>query len=405
MNANSEEQPADVPEASATPSETSAEKKPRNPVEKMLVWGFIAVGLVVVAIEARAKLGYDMTLSGLSQKTKEIDESDDGTLALDEETVQAYLKFGPQLGEEEPAGNLRKARWIGWYSLAKPDAYRLKLIFDEDGTFLFVETTDPPEPPEPEVGDETDEGGEHDAEGGFPGGGGPAPGGMAGGGGGPGAGAGGGRGGGRRNGLLGLLGIEEVATEINLTDDQKSKVEEFAETIQAESGGMREIFGQMREASEEERDKLRAQITSMRTEIEQKVIDGLATMLDEGQVIRLMQIEWQRQGTTSLTTDVVAEKLMLTEEQQQKLNELGESRRGEMSELGREGSPADRQAIADKYDAEFASVLSEEQKTLWEELQGEKFDLPEPQRGGGGRGGPGGGGGNRPERPQRPEAE
>ncbi|MBD3674277.1 MAG: hypothetical protein HUJ26_12200 [Planctomycetaceae bacterium] len=417
MSENEEQQPAETPaessaETSAPPAESSAskEKKKRNPVEKMLVWGVIAVGLIVVAIEARAKLGYDMTLSGLTKRLEEIDAAEGDSLSMDMDGVKSYLKFGPKLHEVEEDGNLKKARWIEWYSLAKPDAYRLKLIFDEDGTFLFVETTDPPEPPAPEPSEDDEDG---DIDGGMPGGpggggpgaGGPPSGAMAGGeGGGQGA-EGGRRGGGRRNGLLGLLGIDEVMTELNLTDDQISKVEAFAETIQAEmsSSGMREIFGQMREATDEEREKLREQIQSLRNEIEQKVAAGLADMLDEEQLNRLMQIEWQRQGTAALATDAVAVKLELTEEQQKKLAELNESRQSEMRELGFQASPEERQTVTDKYDAEFLAVLTDDQKALWVELQGADFDLPEPQRGGGGRGGDGGG--ERPERPQRPEAE
>jgi len=402
MNESSEQQPAETPETAPAATEASAEKKPRNPIEKMLVWGLIAVGLIVVTIEARAKFGYDTTLSGLRKKLNEIDESGDDSLALDEQSVRPYLKLSPVLHEFEPAGNLKKARWIEWFSLAKPDAYRLKLIFDEDGTFLFVETSDPPEPPEPETIDE--EGGEHDAEGGpgMPGGGGPPSGDVAGGE--SSGGGGGGRRGGGRGGLLSLLGIEEVATEINLTDDQKSQVEAFAETIQAElsTSGMREIFGQMREATEEEREKLREQVQTMRNEIEQKTSAGLADMLEEGQLARLMQIEWQRQGVAALATDRVAEKLELTSEQQAELARLDERRQSEMRELGREASQEDRQAVSNEYEAQMTSVLTADQKALWVELQGEKFDLPEPQRGGGG--GPDGAAG-RPERPQRPEAE
>jgi len=142
---------------SNTSSQTASEKPSRNPLEKMVVWGVIAIGLVIVGIEARGKLGYDQTLSGLSQKMKEIDESGDDSQALTYDSAQSYLKFGPTISEEEPFGRLRKSRTLEWFSLAKE--YKMKLILDEDGTLLFVETSKPPEEPEPEMTPETDDDG------------------------------------------------------------------------------------------------------------------------------------------------------------------------------------------------------------------------------------------------------
>jgi hypothetical protein len=144
---------------SATPSNESSqpnsEKPSRNPLEKLVVWGAIAIGLIIVGIEARAKLGYDLTLSGLANKMKEIDESGNDSQSLTYESAQSYLKFGPVVSEEQPEGNLRKSRTLEWFSLAKE--YKMKLILDDDGTLLFVETSDPPPEPEPEMIPESDE--------------------------------------------------------------------------------------------------------------------------------------------------------------------------------------------------------------------------------------------------------
>jgi hypothetical protein len=145
--------PTETP--SNTSSQTASAKPSRNPLEKLVVWGAIAIGLIIVGIEARGKLGYDQTLSGLSQKMKEIDESGEDSQALTYDSAQSYFKFGPTVSDEEPVGNLRKSRTMEWFSLAKE--YKMKLILDDDGTLLFVETSKPPEEPEPEMIPETEE--------------------------------------------------------------------------------------------------------------------------------------------------------------------------------------------------------------------------------------------------------
>jgi Spy/CpxP family protein refolding chaperone len=196
----------------------------------------------------------------------------------------------------------------------------------------------------------------------------------------PGAGAPGAGGGGQRGpanqGLTGLLSNEAVAAELNLTDEQKEKIAAFAETMQVEGAGMREIFEKMRDASDEERQTLRDQIAALRAEINSKTLAGLSDILDEQQLTRLQQINWQREGAAALTSLVVMEKLGLSEEQQTKLADLSQKQNSERRELGFQASPEERQALSDKYNAEYTGVLTAEQSTAWNELLGEKFELP-----------------------------
>ncbi len=66
---------SDAPESSGSKSpETTAgvtthrsEPKPRNPFERVLVWGAILTMVVLVSIEAFAKFSYDMTFSNLTE--------------------------------------------------------------------------------------------------------------------------------------------------------------------------------------------------------------------------------------------------------------------------------------------------------------------------------------------------
>ncbi|MBC7815283.1 MAG: hypothetical protein IAG10_00120, partial [Planctomycetaceae bacterium] len=84
------------------------------------------------------------------------------------------------------------------------------------------------------------------------------------GGGGPGGGFGGfgGGGGGFGGNTLGLLLRESNAEELKLTDEQKTKIREISDK-QREDTRMRDIFTKMRDASEEERTALQADIAKI----------------------------------------------------------------------------------------------------------------------------------------------
>jgi Spy/CpxP family protein refolding chaperone len=365
-------------------------------VERVIVWGVIAIGLLVVGIEARAKFGYDMTYNNISAKLKEIDESGKPDAALSTKDALEMASFGPSVSKLIESGpknfgdRPERQKKLTWFSLFK--TYEITLIMDEGGTVLELRTPNPPVEEKPELTppEEIDE---------SPGGGGPPPAhGEAGGSQAGGPGGGGGRGGRRPRGLTGLLSVEEVATELNLNEEQQTKIEELSQTLRAESSGMREIFSQLREADESEQAQLREQIDTLRAENEAKAKEALKEILNEEQMTRLQQINWQQTGPSALTTADAAEKLGLSEEQQQKLAELSDQRDAAIRDASRE----ERQAVRDSYDEQFLAVLTEEQQTQWKSLLGESFEMPAPTRGGG-RGGAGGGDSERPQRPQRPE--
>jgi hypothetical protein len=367
----------------ATPPtvDQSSSKPPRSSVERVIVWGIILIGLGIAGYEARAKFGYDWTLAALTKKLDEVDKSGavDAKFTFDDAVTVASL--GPSISDEEKMFGMRKARVMKWPSIAK--TYELKLILDEDNVLLTVETSEPPETPLPVTPPAGAEGMDLTAGAvSAPGGGGGAPIHAADGSPsnpaaqGAGGGGGGGQRGGGNRGLTGLLANEVVAAELSLSDEQKEKIKAFAETMQAEGAGIREIFQKIADASDEEKEKLRAQIASMRADIESKTLAGLSDLLDEKQLMRLQQIDWQRQGPAALTSAVVTEKLGLSAEQQAKVAELSQKQSSERRELGREASREDRQALTDKYNTEFAGVLTEAQTTAWTELLGEKFELP-----------------------------
>jgi len=416
-----------APETPPDPSNTETATKPsRHPVERLFVWAVIAIGVVVVGIEARARFGYNQTFSSISDKLKEVDESQDPNAALSLDEALKLVALSPKMSDVEkipPPSMGVPAVWhkkLKWFSLAKEYEITLVMDGDDDGkqTVIGIETPNPPEedttkPAPASEGDEELLAGASTMGGG--GGGGPPDHGEAGGGPAGGGGGGGGRGFGRPQGIDGLIAVEEVQAEIKLDEEQAKKVAGLAETLQAESAGIREIFGQMREAEESEREKLREQITTLRAGIEAKAKEALKEILNEEQMTRLQQIAWQQSRQSPLLSEEVAALIGLSEEQQTQLKSLSDELNAAMQDAER----TERGAIRESYDEKFLAVLTEEQQTKWKSLLGEPFEMPAPSFGGGpGGGGPGGGpggarpggagpggGGNseRPQRPQRPE--
>jgi len=157
-----------------------------------------------------------------------------------------------------------------------------------------------------------------------------------------------------------LLGQEAVAKELNLTDDQKSKINDINEETRAKMG---ELFASMGDLSPQEREqKMRAQMAE-----NNKAYEGV---LLENQAKRLKEIFIQVRGEQALRDPAVQEALGLSEDQKNKIR-----------------SPL--------------AILTDDQKTAFEKMKGEKFDVsslrfgPPGGRGPGGFGGPGGPGGER----------
>jgi hypothetical protein len=126
---------------------------------------------------------------------------------------------------------------------------------------------------------------------------------------------------------------------------------------------------------------------------------ALQKLLDEKQNARIGQLQLQREGITALARPEVAAKLGLNDEQREKLTELAaEYRRvppfGPAFDRGGPGTaPADPPAAAprgrrvpgapsrvretrERLSTEMLAVLTAEQKTKWEALQGPRFEFP-----------------------------
>jgi hypothetical protein len=224
---------------------------------------------------------------------------------------------------------------------------------------------------------------------------------------------------------LALLRISAVREELNLTEEQVAAIEEFQASQRRGGGGERGRRGgegqprgrrgapqtDARGAADwyfVQEEGRRGQFSPERLEEfrraaeerAQQEREKLAEILLPNQLKRLNQIYVQVAGTAALNDADIAKELGITDEQREKMAtvriENAEAMRAQFAEF-RDLEPEQRRAKVEELrkqgDEKLLAVLNDEQKKKFEEMKGEKFDLPEGAlRGGfgGGRGGPGG---------------
>jgi hypothetical protein len=246
-------------------------------------------------------------------------------------------------------------------------------------------------------------GGRPGGGGGRPGGGGPGGGGFGGGRGGPGGFGGGAPSLGQM--ALGLLRVEQVREEIELMPDQEEALKKMA------SDRPERERVDFQSLSEAEREEFFAKMQKRREESAKKMQEQLEEILLPDQYDRLKEVAIQVLDVGSLSIDEVGEELKITAAQKKELADAQEKNREGMREKmrelfqsgDREGMREKMVTIRDENNKKLLDLLTSKQKSDFEKMKGEKFEMPEgalqAMFGGGGRGGPGGGrggfGGNR----------
>ncbi len=174
-----------------------------------------------------------------------------------------------------------------------------------------------------------------------------------------------------RNPLQRLVSASIVA-ELNLTDDQKTEIEDLVES-QPSAGGQ--------DLTPEERAQ---QSETRRKEAQAK----LKEILDEKQFSRARQILLHARGPEALTQDDVAEELKLSDEQREQIAAIITTNREQRGELFQKAQSGEiergqiREKMAElnsKTNEQVLAVLTDEQKQAWEQLLGPA--PPEPERG------------------------
>jgi Spy/CpxP family protein refolding chaperone len=242
--------------------------------------------------------------------------------------------------------------------------------------------------------------------------------------------------------IAGLLLMEEVQTELKLTDEQKTKLRDSRDELRGNAGGPGRRGGgagqgggegapNFRDMSQEERQKFMEDARKRMEEQSKKAEELAKGILTPEQMTRLNELRIQQQGIRAMGRAEVAAALKLTDAQKEAIDDILQAARpqrgpgggggggggfggGRPSAEDREKARAEAEERTKKTQADIDAVLTETQKAEWVKLQGAKFTFPErPAFGQGGRGGRGGQGGdgapgggqNRRQRPNRPAPE
>jgi Spy/CpxP family protein refolding chaperone len=197
--------------------------------------------------------------------------------------------------------------------------------------------------------------------------------------------------GGRRGGGIGfgmssvaLASLEQVQSDLKMTDEQKAKAVDIDDQLRS---SRRDLFQQRS-----------GDMSEMRAKMEKLNADAagkLSDVLDKDQLKRLAGIVIQVNDSMALNDPIVDDQLTLSEEQKTKLNDaraehwraMGEAM-SQNENMSREERRAKFSELRDKAGKDLMAVLTPEQQTQFEQLKGAPIDIDMSQfRGRGPRGG------------------
>ncbi|MFO0937613.1 MAG: hypothetical protein U0798_13990 [Gemmataceae bacterium] len=183
-------------------------------------------------------------------------------------------------------------------------------------------------------------------------------------------------------GLTGLVVNKSVSDELKITDDQKTKLADWAKEAGAKQ---REKMQEMFQGGERP-DPAKMQEMMAATAKEQ--MEAVSKILTADQVKRLKELQLQIQGFQALTSKDTQAALKMTDEQKDAIKEIGDAMRKEMMELfprpmGGERPTAEQMAenakkrteLTKKYFDKAKGQLTDEQKTLWAGMTGKPFEF------------------------------
>ena len=184
-------------------------------------------------------------------------------------------------------------------------------------------------------------------------------------------------------GLLSLLRSEKIQKELEITEDQQSKLEEMG---RESMDSMRENYESLQDLSEEER---RSKWQKFISESQEKLQKKLGEVLQPKQFERLEQIELQLQGPMTFVTPKIAKALDITKEQTEKIESILEEMWGKIREAMagiRDLSAEERrekfsemreqmQKLNKEFGDKILEVLTSDQRDKFEKMKGEKFDI------------------------------
>jgi DNA-binding MarR family transcriptional regulator len=164
-----------------------------------------------------------------------------------------------------------------------------------------------------------------------------------------------------------LLMMEEVQSELKLTDEQKSQAAEINEKLTV---GRHDLFAKVTKESGERAGRV--------DELENQARESIAKLLDDAQEKRLQELLLQVNGASELRNQEVSAALKITKDQQKKL-----------AEVRRENAKARQKALTNfdgdrmakslelqrEADAKLLKVLTDDQRKQFEKMQGKKLAI------------------------------
>lgn len=173
---------------------------------------------------------------------------------------------------------------------------------------------------------------------------------------------------------LSVLQEESVERELNLTEEQKTRIADLVESSRPDFSQMMPLMMQMRQAeTDEQRDELRKQMAEMNRAPVEKAEAELKTLLSETQFTRYQQASRQRSGLRALMDDKESAALGLTDDQKEKLSQKFRDMFSRFREL-RDLPENEQDAARKKMEDDVLSVLTESQRQSWNERLGEPIE-------------------------------
>lgn len=197
---------------------------------------------------------------------------------------------------------------------------------------------------------------------------------------------------------LSLLGRADVQKDLNITADQKAKIEKLQE---AQRDKMQAMMEEMRNGGGFDREAMQKAMEKNQAEAKVEV----DKILDDKQKTRLGEIRIQLAGNRAIMDADTQKALGMSAEQVAKVKKLNEDaqaanqavmERMRNQEIDREAFQAAMQKNNETLNTELGKILTAEQAAKLKEMGGAPFKAdPQQNRGGGAGRGTGGGGGGR----------
>ncbi|MCA9060146.1 MAG: hypothetical protein KDA85_16675, partial [Planctomycetaceae bacterium] len=169
---------------------------------------------------------------------------------------------------------------------------------------------------------------------------------------------------------LDLLTQEDIQQELGLTAAQIQKLEELKKNSNPGQEFMAPYLQRMAATSDEaERGKIRTEMIAAVAEARGAFQVQAVEVLADSQKRNLRRLFIERAGVRAMSDPRVAADLKFTDEQKSKLEELSNQRRDASRQMGFNVPDEEQQKFEEEWTGRFLTVLTDEQKQLWEQAQ------------------------------------